>query len=272
MIADRKSSKLELYVAGGQLVFISDDMEMYTFTKCSRAKPWELCLQFLDDNNKYYTRKMLNSTEEPILGRNKWKRQDDELIEITLTLCNSTSFTCDSGQCIHLYKRCDSSRNCKDGSDEGTSCDVKPLIPVTYFKYECPTDENSPVVSLNITSFGVSDVEMNQNRVNIMLEITLMWVDPRITFRDLNPGYVYAIPIETLTKLWRPNLVIVEGSYLDNLRLNDRTLLREKLFLISSSRGDRKVYKSRESKYKSQNLSELQMCSFEFIPVDMIYF
>ena len=49
------------------------------------------------------------SFEYPV-GRNFWKISDNEGcglsdVELTLTVCNETQYTCDDGFCVHLERR-----------------------------------------------------------------------------------------------------------------------------------------------------------------------
>ena len=104
------------------------------------------------------------------------------------------------------------------------------------------------MIELILTSHTISKVEMNENSVKILLDITLEWLDPRIIFRHLKQGISYQVTVETLTKLWRPSVRIPQASYLDNLRLNKRSSLEEELVLISSSSAARTFLNSRESK------------------------
>ena len=245
---ERKSSPFSLFSSGGPSVLINKEKEIFTFHRCSVGKERKLCLQFLDRNSKYYTFEVFGMSSEIILGRKEWTTQKMGNMDIAMTVCNITSFTCDDGQCINQHKRCDLVRDCTDGSDEEVNCDIQPSRPPTYSEYACPITEGRPAIKLTLKSHGISGVQMNDNSIKILLEISLEWVDSRLIFKQLMQGYVYQAPTEILSKLWRPRVHMPEASFLDDLQLNDRRSLEEELFFNSSTKGNRTIHNSRESK------------------------
>ena len=80
------------------------------------------------------------------IGRNKWnwfesscQGQTSTTRNLTLSICRvGDEFTCDSGHCIGLMKRCDNKVDCRDGSDEKECARVH--IPEEYNKDDPPTD------------------------------------------------------------------------------------------------------------------------------------
>ena len=70
------------------------------------------------------------------MGRNKWFLTEptcgieEEVNYIALSKCHfPIQFTCDSGHCIDIKKRCNEEKDCADGSDE-KSCSLV-AIPVS---------------------------------------------------------------------------------------------------------------------------------------------
>ena len=56
-------------------------------------------------------------------------------MEVALSMCEfGEGFTCDSGQCVNIYQKCDGVKDCWDESDE-MSCDFV-SIPYSYRKIE----------------------------------------------------------------------------------------------------------------------------------------
>ena len=67
---------------------------------------------------------------------------DEELNSMTLSTCNfPTQFTCNSGHCIDINKRCNEQKDCFDGSDE-EACSIVD-IPVSYNQAKKPKSSNS---------------------------------------------------------------------------------------------------------------------------------
>ena len=61
------------------------------------------------------------------LGKHNWTVSGDDYqcsggneytLEMKLTGCESTQFTCDNGQCVKMEERCNQISNCQDKSDE----------------------------------------------------------------------------------------------------------------------------------------------------------
>jgi hypothetical protein len=50
-------------------------------------------------------------------------KQNDYTLVVDLRECETTEFKCTNGQCIPANKRCDSRKDCYDGSDE-FSCGI----------------------------------------------------------------------------------------------------------------------------------------------------
>ena len=82
------------------------------------------------------------------LGRRNWNWFNRRCINsgtqeksLSLSICeHGTEFTCKSGRCIAIEKRCDRISDCKDESDE-QDCELV-QIPDNYNKIQAP--ENSP--------------------------------------------------------------------------------------------------------------------------------
>ena len=64
-----------------------------------------------------------------LLKQNMCGLHTGQSIPLLLSPCTDGQFTCDDATCIDLYKRCDLSPDCKDGSDE-SGCNLIQLPPV----------------------------------------------------------------------------------------------------------------------------------------------
>ena len=126
-----------------------------------------------DDNGKWLTRS--NSfqlqlvsdtfTELPI-GRQQWKSGDQHCKEeginpITFSRCEfGEEYTCTSGHCIDIKKKCDGNIDCDDRSDENHCSLVK--IPKSY-KITQPPDTNI------LTRIWIQDIH-NIDTKNMQIE------------------------------------------------------------------------------------------------------
>ena len=82
------------------------------------------------------------------LGKHNWtvtgdkcSEGNDYTLEMKLTGCNNTQFTCDDGECVKMVERCNQLPNCRDKSDE-YGCKILAL--------ERGFDKRVPPVSVNI--------------------------------------------------------------------------------------------------------------------------
>lgn len=128
------------------------------------------------------------------LGRHTWTVSDNtcpkglQQQQLTISTCKlNESFTCDSGQCIHILKRCDNINDCKDSSDEENCMFIKP--DSTYSPYEPPNSEipgqyNPLWISVKIIQFD--DVDTIKMHLTLTMDVKVQWFDPRLRFENLN--------------------------------------------------------------------------------------
>ena len=116
--------------------------ERYTVTQ-SAADPsniilvgaWSARIHYISSLSQWvYSDPRLNMTARSrasqnsfALGKHNWTVSGDKYqcfqgkeytIEMKLTGCNNTKFTCDDGQCVKMEERCDQLPDCEDKSDE----------------------------------------------------------------------------------------------------------------------------------------------------------
>ena len=193
-----------------------------------------------------------------------------------MTVCGNDYFTCDSGACLNLTKRCNRVLDCSDSSDEGESCStLMPLSP-SYWKHMCPGRQKSPAIASDITSLGVNDVLMNKNQLEITLIVIIKWSDERLNFSGLIEGIPFQINTSYLTDLWRPDLVLPNGGYTDNLHIAKRESLLETVYVKATKKGENSVLDSRESmcteKYKLNQLFQFFLQHYKIIYKTQTYF
>ena len=92
-------------------------------------------------------------------------------------------FTCISGACVDIYKRCDKVQDCDDGSDELECSLLK--IPTYYDKSVAPKDcKKSNEIHIQVKIINFDFINTLSNEVGLTLEVKFQWVDPNIDFED----------------------------------------------------------------------------------------
>ncbi len=124
--------------------------------------------------------------------------------------CHPDGFTCTSGECVGLEKKCDALVDCGDGSDEE---DCEFLVAADrYEKQSLPEaleegDKVRVFFSIRISAFP--EVDSAAFRVRSEYDLSLRWYDPRLRFRDLNNLTEFNDLGESdRTYLWSPRLEI----------------------------------------------------------------
>ncbi|XP_018018358.2 uncharacterized protein LOC108674884 [Hyalella azteca] len=163
-----------------------------------------------------------NAASLPI-GRTVWTWSDklpgqtDEIL-LAFTVCRTSEFSCDDGQCIPIQKRCDDILNCRDSSDEKSCSVIK--TPKNYDAVYIPplrTGEASPAaLGYHVDVYNLGRVTTDEGRAKIDMGLTMTWFDPRIDFSNLKPiqKNYFQCPI-----VWLPRVRAItgygDGSVLD---------------------------------------------------------
>lgn len=109
---------------------------------------------------------------------------------MTFSSCNvATEFTCNNGQCISIYQRCDGSNNCYDNSDE---VDCKQFMFNGPYHKDIPPSETNPKTDKKETKVhvkteiaGIDKVNAIAGNTELTYIITLSWVDSQVTYLNL---------------------------------------------------------------------------------------
>ena len=159
------------------------------------------------------------------LGKHKWTVSGDKYqcfggkeytLQMKLTGCNSTQFTCDDGQCVNMEERCNQTPNCEDKSDE-TDCKIlalekgynKRVPPVGTIGGRVKTLK--PVeVNVSLTLFKVVAMAEEDHSIELQFQISLEWKENRATYYNLkSQSYRNALSEDEFKRLWLPLVVYV---------------------------------------------------------------
>lgn len=153
-----------------------------------------------------------NSSINYPIGRKDWLINEpncgiEQQVEtMAMSICNfGTEFTCDSGYCIDINKRCDENYDCLDGSDEKFCSLVN--VPFSYKKDNPPKTNNSKVpleLHTQITIINIDSIDTVNMIVGLTIEISMKWLDERLTFSNPTMNRDNILSAVTGRQLWLP--------------------------------------------------------------------
>ena len=138
--------------------------------------------------------------EDPLCG------VDGRRHNLTFSICNFPyEFTCNSGHCIDLNKRCDEQKDCLDGSDEEL-CDLL-SIPSSYNRAnapKAPIEKDSLGIEMNIHVVNIDFIDTVNMEVTLTIAMRIKWYDKRLTFFNLITNKNNFISNEKSSQIWTP--------------------------------------------------------------------
>ena len=168
------------------------------------------------------------------LGRHNWTISGDRdcneqidsesyTVELKMSGCNESQFTCNDGQCVQMDERCDQFPHCRDTSDEwacdifalkeGYNRNIPPVISEDGKKY--------PVkVFAHIDLLKLVDIDEEDYSIEIQFEITLKWKENRATYLNLKANNsLNALTQADIEKLWLPKVIYENTDQKQTTRL-----------------------------------------------------
>ena len=141
------------------------------------------------------------------------KGKDEKVLKITITHCEDDVFTCFSGGCVHMDKRCDRIVNCPDSSDE-MGCTILRIDKSTYIKEYPPISVDSQYdlikvpINVSIDILKILDINEVEGTFTVSFELHSSWVDDRLIYANLKTDF----DLNTLTEqekedVWTPKIV-----------------------------------------------------------------
>ena len=219
------------------------------------------------------------------LGKHNWtifgdtiqcsRNQSSYTIEMKLTGCNESQFTCDDGQCVNMEQRCNQLPNCRDESDEmgckililkeGYSKRVPPITAKGIFG-----DNVVPVpVKISLTLLKVVAIQEEDHSIELQFQITLEWKENRASYHNLKKeDYLNALSMDDINRLWLPLVVYTNTDQQETTRLGVDWEWSTKVLVKREGNFERSEYEVLDEieifKGEENSLSMVQSYTHEF--------
>ena len=166
------------------------------------------------------------------IGRKKWLirdsngKIDSHKHSIAISVCDfPLEFTCDSGMCIDMKKRCDGEHDCADVSDENVCSFIH--IPKSYDRGNPPKpSKGSEDLEIHIDPeiIKIDSVDTMNMMVTLTMDIRLTWCDGRLSY--INPTSEQVLMQHPKTnhkslKIWTPLRNLIHENYIVGDKIYD---------------------------------------------------
>ena len=194
--------------------------------------------RFLDkiETHQTYTTKLItgNLSKNYPIGRHSWHMTDrctlgEPMSYLTLSVCFfGEQFTCDSGHCIDLDRRCDEVQDCDDGSDE-MDCRLIDM-PASYMKEHQPPPQHQGSTIQIRTHVHITNVH-KIDTINMLVTLTtklhMKWKDPRLMYLNPRIGKENIVSEEKTQKIWLPtDQMILTNAIIGEIERDPRIKVR----------------------------------------------
>ncbi|XP_042204188.1 uncharacterized protein LOC121853877 [Homarus americanus] len=179
---------------------------------------------------------LLTGKENYPVGKHSWKvakevcgKAEDTTVLLSLAPCADHLFTCNTGDCIQPYLRCNFRYDCPDGSDE-VDCGVVELVDDLQRELPPPGPGGSVLILVpRLTITRIAEVDDINMAITLEFRLTLTWTDDRLRLRHLNEKKNGTILTNAdAEKVWKPRYQLV------NLEGGQKQLLNENLMVRSA--------------------------------------
>ena len=198
------------------------DFTFHGYTRSSisflqNATKWKI--EMLADPNKYATTHGTIppfGTKEYLLSAGLGSGN----VALNLNACNDDEeFNCDDGRCIPIQMRCNSKFDCVDGSDEVMCHMIE--APVSYLKHV--PDKEGAAVLIHVDIASVLAISEVAGIFKVKFQLTMVWQDKRLTFRNLKNNSLQNIVSEEEAKsIWSPVIVFENTQNMDQTEVRIR--------------------------------------------------
>lgn len=159
----------------------------------------------------------LSHSDYPPVGRRQW-----ESTKLLLTICAANQFTCDSGHCIEINKRCDMQADCEDKSDESECSVVRSDVRQVNSMGSIPL---TPLLIIgNIRINSIPEIDISRSVFTTLMRVSLTWQDERL--------YLYNVKEISVIKktnfwAWHPDVQLVPAKVGETPKTTDFTVRRK---------------------------------------------
>ena len=152
---------------------------------------------------------------------------------ITFSICSLLEeFSCNNGECIEKYKRCDEIVDCSDGSDEQFCSVVE--VPDDYRSGEPPKLQNGKINNVNTTiQIKRFDNIALDGTMEITINIEMTWIDERLTFLNIiddnhsGTASIKDVSKSKQTKIWLPlDRIVHENAVIGEVKVGSANFVR----------------------------------------------
>ena len=165
-----------------------------------------------------------DNTSFPI-GRQNWNYfdqncKDSDTKYLTLSQCEfGLQFSCHSGHCIDVEKKCDGHTDCADHSDEENCSYIR--IPHFYKQTEPPSTNMSYQVVIERINH-IDTIEMVIELTNVVI---MQWYDGRLSYTNLRNRTNHLISDDTAKQVWTPlNRLVHEKALIGRTHIGESKL------------------------------------------------
>lgn len=163
-----------------------------------------------------HTTKLTTSGVSLPIGRRVWRwntkvpGKSEELL-LTFTVCRTSEFSCENGECIPITQRCDDVVDCKDATDE-KECNVirKPKGYDIMYVPPLRAGEAIPApIGYHLDVYNLGRITTDEGRARVDLGLTMTWFDSRIDFSNLKTVQKNYFECSIV---WLPRIRAITGS------------------------------------------------------------
>ena len=160
------------------------------------------------NSTRVYEDDVWMKTDAQIIGRRNWTFSDEKGSEqMVFSTCTfGDEYTCNSGHCVDMSKRCDHNLDCSDRSDEFSCSNA--VIPLSYIKQDAPSVLVGKRRELRLAVRTIIEtldmIDTIAMKIGLTMRIEMKWKDHRLQYKDIHHHETNTLSDEDSKKLWLP--------------------------------------------------------------------